>query len=391
LYVAFELGWNTWKLAFATAAPDNPRLKTVKGRDTAAVLAEIAKAKTRFRLPADAPVVCCYEAGRDGHWLHRFLNTQPGITCHQVDSSSIEVNRRRRRAKTDALDVGKLLSMLLRDAGGEKNVWRVVHVPTPEAEDRRHLHRELEDWVDSRRQWSNRIKGLLANHGIDVTVGADFLDHLPALRDPVGRPLLPGLRATLARGFKGWQLADEMVRELKGQQGQAVRAGADPCQGLIRRLLTLKGIGTTSAWVFVMEVFGWRKVANRRQMGSLAGLTPTPYTSGDSAREQGISKAGNRRLRVMALEIAWCWVQNQPDSDLTRWFLRRFGVGNRQRKIGIVAVARKLLVALWKFLEHDQVPAGAILVEWKSKARVPRAVAAAAARVPRAGMAAAVG
>jgi transposase len=186
-------------------------------------------------------------------------------------------------------------------------------------------------------------------------------------------------------------LADEMVRELKGQQGQAVRAGADPCQGLIRRLLTLKGIGTTSAWVFVMEVFGWRKVANRRQMGSLAGLTPTPYTSGDSAREQGISKAGNRRLRVMALEIAWCWVQNQPDSDLTRWFLRRFGVGNRQRKIGIVAVARKLLVALWKFLEHDQVPAGAILVEWKSKARVPRAVAAAAARVPRAGMAAAVG
>jgi transposase len=376
LHVAFELGWGQWKLAFGTQAADNPRLRTVNGRDRDAVVREIAAAKTKFRLPAAAPVVCCYEAGRDGHWLHRFLNTRPGVTCHEVDSSSIEVNRRQRRAKSDRLDAGKLLSMLIRYEQGERQVWRVVHVPSVEAEAQRHLHRELEDWQDQRRRHSNRIKGLLATLGHDVSVDEDFPRQLQALRDWSGSPVPEELRGRVLRQYEGWQFAERMVKELESQRARAIHAGSDASQERVRRLLALKGIGAAGAWLFVREVFGWRQIKNRREMGALAGLTPTPYTSGDSSREQGISKAGNRRLRTMALEIAWCWVRFQPASELTLWFLKRFGSGKRLRKIGIVAVARKLLVALWKYVEHGEVPPGAELVEWKKKVPKRREIAA---------------
>jgi transposase len=370
LYVAFELGWGKWKLAFGSGPADNPRLRNVNGRDCGAVLREIARAQAKFQLPADAPVVCCYEAGRDGHWLHRFLSAQPGFTCHEVDSSSIEVNRRQRRAKSDALDAGKLLSMLIRYAGGERKLWRVVRVPSVAAEAKRHLHRELEDWIDQRREHGNRIKGLLATQGHDAEVNEDFPQHLDGLRDWSGLPVRAELKSRLLRQYEGWQFADVKVKELEKQRVQAIRTGTEPCHEIVRQLLMLKGIGPASAWLFVMEVFGWRQIANRREVGSLAGLTPTPYASGSSSREQGISKAGNRRLRAMALEIAWCWVRYQPTSALTVWFQKRFGVGARLRKIGIVAVARKLLVQLWKYVEHGEVPPGAATVEWWTK--VPR-------------------
>jgi transposase len=372
LHVAFELSWVKWKLAFGTQPADNHRLRSISARDHAAVLREIAAAKAKFRLPATAPVVCCYEAGRDGHWLHRFLSAQPGFTCHEVDSSSIEVNRRRRRAKSDRLDAGKLLSMLIRYENGERGVWRVVHVPSPEAEVQRHLHRELEDWQDQRRQHSNRIKGLLATVGHDVEVNQEFPQQLAGLRDWSGASVAAELQARLLRQYEGWQFADRMVEELERERARAIHSSSGPSPELVGRLLSLKGIGAASAWLFVMEVFGWRKIRNRREMGALAGLTPTPYASGDSSREQGISKAGNRRLRAMALEIAWCWVQFQPTSELTLWFMKRFGSGKRLRKIGIVAVARKLLVALWKFLEHGETPKGAEVVDWKTKVRRPR-------------------
>jgi transposase len=367
LYLAFELGWEKWKLAFATQAADNPRLRTLPARDCSAVLGEIAKAKAKLKLPPDAPVVCCYEAGRDGHWLQRYFTAQSGFTCYEVDSSSIEVNRRQRQAKSDTLDAGKLLSMLIRYATGERNVWRVVHVPSVEAEAQRHLHREIEDWTDQRRQHSNRIKGLLATLGHDAKVNKEFPQQLESLRDWSGSPLPEELKARLLRQYEGWQFANEKVKELDKQRSRTIRTGQGVDVEMVRQLLGLKGIGPASAFVFVMEVFGWRKIRNRREIGSLAGLTPTPYASGTTTREQGISKAGNRRLRVMALEIAWCWVQNQPKSELTLWFLSRFGVGQRLRKIGIVAVARKLLVALWKYLDRGEVPKGAELVEWKKK------------------------
>ena len=378
LYLAFELGWENWKLAFATAPADNPRIRNVKGRDITAVLSAVAKAKATFGLPDNAPVVACYEAGRDGHWLHRCL-TAHGVTCHEVDSSSIEVNRKQRRAKTDALDAAKLLSMLIRFDNGEKHVWRTVRVPSAQDEARRPLHRELEDWLEERTRHNNRIKGLLASVGLDAKVDKNFPQQLDALRGWDNQTVPAELRQRLLRQFEGWQFADRKVKDLENQRARTIRTGTDPCLEMVRQLLQLKGIGHASAWLFVMEVFAWRAVANRRQMGAIAGLTPTPYTSSATAREQGISKAGNRRLRAMAVEIAWMWVHYQPQSELTKWFLRRFGCGSRVRKIGIVALARKLLVALWRYVTDGVVPAGAILVDWKEKMNRHRKPADAAA------------
>jgi transposase len=366
LYVAFELGWDKWKLAFGTALGDNARQRNVTARCTVAVLGEIAKAKAKFGLPADAPVVCCFEAGRDGHWLHRFL-TSNGVTCHEVDSSSIEVDRRKRRAKTDRLDAEQLLRMLIRYENGERKVWRVVHVPSLEDETRRHLHRELEDWKNQRQRHSNRIKGLLATVGQGLEMDADFPRLLADVRHWDGSLLGEELTGRLLRQYEGWQFADRKVKDLESERRRQVRTGTAPWLEHVRKLLTLKGIGANSAWLFVAEVFGWRKIRSGKEIGSLAGLTPTPYTSGKSSREQGISKAGNRRLRAMAVEIAWCWVRYQPQSVLTQWFLSRFGQGARLRKIGIVALARKLLVALWKYLEHGEIPPGAALDDWRNK------------------------
>ncbi|MBV8281920.1 MAG: IS110 family transposase [Candidatus Eremiobacteraeota bacterium] len=366
LYLAFELGWDGWKLAFATEAADNIRTRTVTGRDTNAVLQEVVNAKKKFSLTANAPVVCCYEAGRDGHWLYRFLIAQ-GMTCHEVDSSSIEVNRRQRRAKTDRLDAEKLLSMLIRFANGEKRVWRTVRVPSEADEARRHLHRELEDWLSQRTEYSNRIKGLLATIGLGADVNKDFPKQLQELRCWNGKPVPEELQARLLRQFEGWQFADRQVKDLENQRARTIRTGTEPCLDKVRRLLTFKGLGPGSTWLFVMEVFAWREIRNAREMGGIAGLTPTPYTSSTSSREQGISKAGNRRLRAMAVEIAWSWVHHQPHSALTEWFVKRFGTGQRLRKIGIVAVARKLLVLLWRFLKDGTVPPGAVREDWKGK------------------------
>ena len=377
LYVAYELGEKTWKLAFGAEAADNPRVRNVRGRDIEAVRAEVTIAKAKLGLLATAPVVCCYEAGRDGHWLYRCLRGL-GYTCHEVDSSSIEVNRKQRRAKTDGLDAAKLLSMLIRFEHGERRVWRTVRVPTEADEARRHLHRELEDWQDQRKQHGNRIKGLLATVGHSATVDQTFPEQLAALRCWDGKHVAPELRERLLRQFEGWQMADGKVNELENQRARTIRTGTEPCLEQVRQLLQLKGIGPGSAWLFVMEIFAWRQIERGGQLGSLVGLTPTPYTSSGSAREQGISKAGNRRVRAMAVEIAWMWVHYQPDSELTKWFRRRFAKGRRLRKIGIVALARKLLVALWRYLKEGVVPPGAVTVDWKEKMNNRRRAAAAA-------------
>lgn len=373
LYLAFELGWSEWKLAFATGPADNPRLRSLGGRDTNALLQEIAKAKQRFGLSEDAPVVSCYEAGRDGFWLHRFLTAQ-GITNQVVDSSSIEVKRRGRRCKTDRLDVGKLLSMLIRWRHGEKNVWSVVQVPGVADEDRRQLHRDLLELKAERTQHTNRIKGLLAGCGLAVPkVDEDFPKVLAELRTWDGQAVPAELQQRLRREHDRWRFVDRQIQDLENERARKIRTSDEAPVAQVRKLLNLRGIGVNSAWLYVMEFFGWRRIRNRKQLGSLAGLTPTPYDSGDSSREQGISKAGNRRLRAMAVEIAWCWLHYQPLSALSAWYQQRFGSGNsRQRRIGIVALARKLLVALWRYLEADVVPAGAEVLDWKTKKQRPK-------------------
>lgn len=278
-----------------------------------------------------------------------------------VDSSSIEVNRRRRRAKTDRLDAEKLLSMLMRWANGEETVWSVINPPTPEEEDARQLHRELDVLKREQTRHSNRIKGLLAGIGVDIPVDRNFPQQLQKAEQWDGSPVPDGLRCRLFREFERMQLLNRQIRQLEQQRADRIREQeANPTVEKVRRLLRLRALGPASSWLFVHEVFGWREVQNRRQLASLLGLVPTPYNSGNSQRDQGISKSGNQRMRTMAIEIAWCWVRFQPDSRLSRWYMQRFGGGSRrQRRIGIVALARKLMVAIWKYLKEGEIPDGA--------------------------------
>jgi transposase len=361
LYLAFELGNKKWKLGFTLGLGQRPRERTIAAGDLAALQSEIRLAKPRFGLTETARVMSCYEAGRDGFWLHRYLHSG-GIQNLVVDSASIEVNRRAKRTKTDRLDLAKLLTMLMRYDYGEKKVWSVVHVPSPEAEDKRHLHRQLTTLKGDRTRHINRIKGLLVGQGVRLPVGAGFLERLDEVRLWDGSVLPKGLRARLAREYAGLQFVAQQIKAVEAERRQVVSTSDDPGVEKVRHLMRLRGIGVNSAWLFVMEFFGWRELHNRRQVGGLAGLTPTPYQSGDEAQEQGISKAGNRPIRAMAIEIAWGWLRHQPESELSRWYERRFAHGSKRvRKIGIVALARKLLVALWRYLEYGEIPAGAQL------------------------------
>jgi transposase len=366
-YLAFELGWTSWNLAFTTGMAQKPRLRTIPARDLDGLQREIQRAKQRFGLPETTAVLSCYEAGRDGFWLHRYLDHE-GIANLVVDAASIEVNRRARRAKSDRLDVAKLLTMLIRYHGGEPKLWSAVRIPAPEDEDRRQPHRELMAIQGERTEHSHRIKGLLASIGLDVVVDDQLPERLDLLPQWDGAPVPPELTARLLREFARWTLADRQARDLENAQRRAFRDDETADVAKLRRLLDLKAIGPMSATLFVREFFGWRQIRNRRELASLAGLTPTPYASGDSQREQGISKAGNRRLRWMAVEIAWGWLRWQPNSALSLWYQRRFGSGNaRARKVGIVALARKLLIALWRYLDQGEVPEGAEFTPWEKK------------------------
>jgi len=359
LYVSFELSWNTWKMAFTIGAGQPPRIRSIPARGTSLVLSEIKKAKRRFGLPDDAPVVSCYEAGRDGFWLHRFL-VHEGVRNIVVDSSSIEVNRRKRRAKSDRLDAIMLVSQLIRWHNGEKRVWSVVHVPTVTDEDRRQLHRELIELKGQRTEHVNRIKGLLAGLGLSTIVDAKLPERLEKLRQWDGAALPPALHQRMLREFERLQLVGRQIRELEAERTERIRDDPTPEVEKVRRLLSLKGMGENGAWLLVWEFFSWRLIHNRRELASLAGLSPTPYDSGNMRCEQGISKAGNRRVRWMMIQLAWGWLRYQPNSELSQWYRRRFAQGNtRLRKVGIVALARKLLIAFWKYLETGEVPAGA--------------------------------
>jgi transposase len=361
LFLAFELGVTTWKLGFTTGAAQRPRERNMPAGALQVLQEEIARAKQRFGLPPDTRVVSCYEAGRDGFWLHRCL-VASGVANLVVDSASIEVNRRHRRAKTDRLDVHKLLTMLLRHGAGERKVWSVVRVPSIADEDRRQLHRELLTAKRDRTRVINRMKGLLAGCGVRLALQGDVEAQLDQARQWDGSALSAALRARLQRAWQQVCFLTQQIEALEAERRAVLRTSEEPVVEQVRQLATLRGIGVNSAWLFVMECFAWRAVRTSKQVGALAGLTPTPYQSGQASRELGITKAGNGSMRTMAVEIAWGWVRFQPESALTQWDQARFGRGSaRLRKIGIVALARKLLIALWRFLNTGVPPAGAIL------------------------------
>ncbi len=357
LYVAFELGKKEWKLAMTSGFGVAPWLRSVVSGDWRGVDQAIAQGRARFGLGAAVPVVSCYEAGRDGFWIHRALQ-QRGIRNRVVDSASIEVNRRARRAKTDRLDALKLVTMLVRVCWGERRVWSEVHVPSVAAEAARQVSRERTALTQEQTRLTNQLKGWLA------TWGATLPRRRPSgwwttVRDWAGAPLPVEVQARVARAEARRAVLEGQIAELDDQQQAAVTTAA-PASAL-RQLVQLKGVATTSASVLLDEGLVWRAFRNRREIGGLLGFAATPYDSGESVREQGVSRAGNNRLQTISIQLAWNWVRWQPLSALTLWYQEHFGRGKRARRIGIVAVARKLVIALWRYVTTGVVPTGAIL------------------------------
>lgn len=367
LYLAFELGGSKWLLGFGAQIADSPRRRTLRVADGSEMLAqvrkEIAAAKARFGLPPDARVVSVYEAGRDGFWLHRGLEAM-GVHNVIIEPASLKVDRRARRAKTDQLDLAELLHNLFCHHRGER-VWRVVRVPTPAEEDLRRISRRRDSLGKEKKSQTVRIKSLLATQGIRLKSTQITDAYIDLLKRPDGTPLLEHLVSELKSELARLRLVRKQLSDVKRLQ-KALLGQKDPASKTVecaQRLTLLKGVGPISAFVLSAEFFGWREFKNRRELGSLAGLTDSPWKSDGIDRQQGISKAGNRRVRTTMVELAWNWLRWQPESALSKWFYAYTGAGKKKRlrKVAIVALARKLLVALWHYLEHGVVPEGAVM------------------------------
>jgi transposase len=356
LLLAFELGQRTWKLGFSRGIGERPWTRTIAAGAVEAVATEIAAAKRRWQLPADTPVTSCYEAGRDGFWLHRWLIAQ-GIANVVVDSASIEVSQRAKRMKTDRLDLAGLLNLLARYEGGDRRVWRVVRVPTAAQEDARHWHRERETLQRDRTRIINRIKSLLATLGVRCAVSGRFLDTVAHARLWDGQPIPAGAQARLAQQ---WGLLQSVAQTLATHEARGTQDLDGTAAQIMTKLERVRAIGVMGARVLSTELFAWRGLRHAREIGALVGLVPARYQSGETAHDLGITRAGNVHVRRISVQLAWVWIQHQPDSALTQWYRRRFGGGSaRLRRVGIVALARKLLVALWRYVDRDELPDGA--------------------------------
>lgn len=359
LYVAFELSKKEWKLAMTCGFGLTPILRTVPARDLAAVRRAIEAARVRCGLSATAPVLSCYEAGRDGFWIHRALTTL-GICNRVVDSASIEVNRRARRTKTDRLDALKLVMMLVRVCQGERRVWSEVRVPAVGVEAARHVSRERTALRQEQTRVRNQIGSWLATYGCEVSMRTRRqAGWWTQVQDWAGAPLPAPVQARIAHAEARLALLTEQIARLEGAQAQETRASAP--ETARHRLTRLRGLGTTSAAILLDEGLLWRDLQNRRQVGGLLGFAPAHYSSGEIARDRGIRGAGNTRLQSVMVQLAWGWLQWQPTSALARWYRERFDRGKRARTVGIVALARKLCIALWRYATQGTLPTGAVL------------------------------
>src|SRR5262245_30034643 len=359
LYVALELGKKNWKLAMTSGFGRTAWLRTIAGGDMGAVERAVRSGRERFALPPQARIVSCYEAGRDGFWIHRALLAL-GIETRVVDSASIEVNRRARRTKTDRIDALKLVMMLVRVCCGERYVWAEVRVPSAEAEAARHRSRERTALIEERTRLRNEIGSWLATCGCPVSRRTrQQPTWWTTVRDWATAPLPAPVQARIARATVRLAVVDEQIATIDREQAATVQAAAPTSAQA--RLVRLKGVATTSAAVLLEEGLEWRRFRNRRQIGGLLGFAPAKYDSGESSRDQGITRAGNQRLQAVMTQLAWSWLHWQPQSALSQWYSERFGHGKRTRKVGIVALARKLLIALWRYATAGVVPAGAVL------------------------------
>jgi transposase len=361
LLLAFELGDRQWKLGFTTGLGQRSRMRQVPAGAVDQVLEEIARMKRRLKVPVETPVVSCYEAGREAFSLHRYLVAH-GVTNHVVDSSSIEVKRRARRAKTDRLDLAALLTLLARYLAGDRRAWHVVRVPSIAEEDARQLHRTWHTLQNDRTRLIARLQGLLLTQGLRLRITETFLAQLEAARLWDGTRVPAGLKARLTHVWAQLELVNAQIKALERARA-ALPADESTATGrYAARLPTLRGIGPVGAWVLATEIFGWRQIHNARQLGGLVGLAPAPYQSGETAHDQGISRTGNKHVRHLMVQLAWTWLQYQPTSALAQWYKRQFGHGSRRlRRIGIVALARKRLIALWRYVDQGVIPEGARL------------------------------
>ena len=360
LFVALELSRSTWLVALHSPLSAKVSQHRMEGGDVEGLLALIARKRepAQARLGRPIRVVSCFEAGYDGFWLHRWLCAH-GLENRVLDAASLLVDRRAKRAKTDRLDAAGLLRTLMALERGEMQVCRVVHGPSPAQEDARRRSRERARLVVERGQHVSRIKGLLMTQGIRdfEPTRRDWPARLEALRTPDGQELAPCLRAEVLRECRRLWPVMEMVAEVEAEQ----KAVMDAEDGHAARWTRLRGIGLTFATVLANEVF-FRDFRNRREVGGYLGLAPSPWQRGGVRRDQGIAKAGNPRARRTAIELAWLWLRHQPGSALVRWFHERVGPGTgRMRRILLVAMARKLIVALWRYVTLGTVPEGALL------------------------------
>ena len=364
IFVTIELSQKTWLVTLHSPDRDRISRHKVEGGDHAGLLAliESIRARAALKLGASPKVVSCYEAGYDGFWLHRLLMAA-GITNYVFDPSSIAVDQRARRAKTDRVDGELLLRTLMAHLRGEPRVVRIVRVPGVEQEDARRASRERDRLVKEQTGHTNRIKALLRLLGMAVGYPRrrDWLNWLERQRDWQGQPVSPHLLAEVAREHARLMLVREQLAAL--EQAQAAQASAVPAAMAERRdqLQRLKALGPAFSTTLTNEVL-YKDFRNRRQVGAYCGLAPSPWQSGGIDRDQGISKAGNPRARCAAIELAWLWLRHQPDSKLTQEYRRRtLNASKRIKRVAIVALARKLIVALWRYLTTGLVPEGAML------------------------------
>ena len=365
--IAMELSKKSWIVAVNTPLSHKISRHTLKACDGKELLDLCERIRTRAARETKkrVEIVSCYEAGYDGFWLHRLLEAH-GIRNYVIDPASLQVDRRARRAKSDGIDVEKLLRSLMAYLRGEPKVWSVVRVPSVAEEDDRRLHRERGRLINERIQHVNRIKGLLAIHGIYnyQPLRRDRMQQLERLRTADGRTLSPRLKAEIRRELQRLELVIGMIKTIEAERDAIASTKTETehtSAKKIQDLVKIKSIGPEFATTLVGEVF-YRSFDNRKQVASYVGLTPAHFQSGAMCRDQGISKAGNAKARTVMVELAWLWLRHQPDSPLSVWFRERVGkLKGRIRRITIVAVARKLLIALWRYLETGLVPTGAAL------------------------------
>ena len=364
LAVSLELATKSWKLGLQDGNRENAAIKSVSADEPAVrfqqVIDEIGKIKAKWNLPDDVRTVVLYEAGQDGFWIARAL-MERGVEAVICDPASLQVTRQARRAKTDRLDAIKLVAVLRRWLGGDRDCMRVIRMPSVEAEAERHHVRDRGEMQKEAMQHRDRIRKLLRTVGCWDSADGNFAQRLTQgdLRCHDGAALPAHLVERLHRECARLALVQDQFKELEKNLIDALPV---PERERAAKLQRLKAVGEVGAVRLTLELF-WRKFKNRREVGACVGLVPQPYDSGESRRDQGISKQGNRRIRALLIEMSWFWLRYQPGSVISRWYAQRVGDGKSKRsmRVAIVAVARRLVIALWRYLEHDVVPEGAVL------------------------------